>query len=93
MKGDIIMSNNQVLLFKQSGTYFSKEKNRDIPYCNFFLRINDKMIPIEVKYFPNPNFDNRDPAFSNRKYLLEAVAELLPPRSEASTSEVSTSEK
>lgn len=86
------MSNNQVLLFKQCSTYFSQEKNRDIPYCNFFIRINDKLIPIEVKYFPNPKFDNRDPAFSNRKFLLEAVAELLPPRTESSTSDVVNSD-
>ena len=50
------------------------------------------MIPIEVKYFPNPNFENRDPAFSNRKFLLEAFAELLPPRTESSTSDVAISD-
>ena len=71
-----------VELFKETGTYFSKQKNKDIPYANLFIKIGDKLIPIEVKYFPNPNFDDRDPAYSSRKYLLEAAAQPLPPRSE-----------
>ena len=76
-----------VELFKQTGTYFSEQKKKDVPYVNLFLKIGDKLIPIEVKYFPNPNFGDRDPAYSSRKYLLEAAAQLLPPRSENPSSE------
>ena len=59
--------NVTVVLFKKEGTYFSKSKNKDVPYTNFFLRVNaGPLIPVEVKYFKNPQFDNRDPGYQGR---------------------------
>ena len=67
--------NVSVVLFKKEGTYFSKTKNKDVPYTNFFLRVNaGSLIPIEVKYFKNPQLDNRDPGFQGRVSTLSALA-------------------
>ena len=70
--------NVSVVLFKKEGTYFSKTKNKDVPYTNFFLRVNaGSLIPIEVKYFKKPQLDNRDPGFQGRVSTLSALAFLL----------------
>lgn len=67
--------NVTVVLFKKEGTYFSKSKNKDVPYTNFFLRVNaGPLIPVEVKYFKNPQFDNRDPGYQGRVSALSALA-------------------
>lgn len=71
-----------VKIFKKTGTYFSKEKNKDVPFTNFYVQCNDQLIPIEVKYFPNPQCDNRDPGYQGRFAVLSAFAELLPDRKE-----------
>lgn len=67
-----------VQLFKKTGTYFSEKDKKDKPYTNFYIQCNDQLIPIEVKYFPNAKFDNRDPGYQGRFQVLSAFAELLP---------------
>ena len=68
----------EVKLYKKSGTYFSEKDKKDKPYTNFYIQCNDQLIPVEVKYFPNPKLDNRDPGYSGRFQVLSAFAEVLP---------------
>ena len=68
----------EVKLYKKDGTYFSERDNKDKPYTNFYITCNDELIPVEVKYFPNPKLDNRDPGYSARFAVLRAFATPLP---------------
>ena len=67
----------QVGLFKKKGTYKDKE-GKEKYFINFYVQCGSKMVPVEVKYFPNAQFDGRDPAFSGRKELMDAFAEEFP---------------
>ena len=67
-----------VKLYKREGTYFSQKDQKDKPFTNFYVSINDNMIPVEVKYFPNPQFNDRDPGYASRVAVLSTFAELLP---------------
>ena len=67
-----------VKLYKKKGTYHDKQQGKDKPYTDFYISCNGNMIPVEVKYFPNSAFDNRDPGYSSRRAVLSAFAELLP---------------
>ncbi len=64
-----------------------KIKKREVTYqkdgvdkraTNFFLQLNDQLIPIEVKYFPQDKFNGRDPGYQGRVAALSLVAEFLP---------------
>ena len=68
--------NVEINLFKRTGTY--EKDGKDKQFTNFYLRLNDQLIPIEVKYFPNANFSGRDPGYQGRVAALNLVAELLP---------------
>ena len=68
----------EVKLYKKDGTYFSERDKKDKPYTNFYIGCNDELIPVEVKYFPNPKLDNRDPGYSARFAVLRAFAAPLP---------------
>lgn len=67
-----------VQLYKKTGTYFSEKDKKDKPFTNFYIKCNDQLIPVEVKYFPNPATDNRDLGYQGRFQVLSAFAELLP---------------
>ena len=67
-----------VQLYKKTGTYFSEKEKKDKPYTNFYIKCNDQLIPVEVRYFPNSQFENRDPAYQGRFAVLSAFAEQLP---------------
>lgn len=67
-----------VNLYKKTGTYFSEKDQKDKPFTNFYIQCNDQLIPVEVKYFPNPKLDNRDPGYQGRFQVLSAFAEMLP---------------
>ena len=71
-----------VNLYKKTGTYFSEKDNKDKPYTNFYIKCNDQLIPVEIKYFPNAQFDNRDPGYQGRFAVLSAFAEFLPEKEE-----------
>lgn len=49
---------------------------------NYFICVNDLLIPIEVKYFPNDKFGGRDPAYQGRVSALSIVAQRLPSKEE-----------
>ena len=67
-----------VNLYKKTGTYFSEKDQKDKPFTNFYIQCNDQLIPVEVKYFPNPQFQDRDPGYQGRFAVLSAFAEPLP---------------
>jgi len=71
-----------VNLYKKRGTYFSEKDQKDKPYTNFYIKCNDQLIPVEVKYFPNPQFQDRDPGYQGRFAVLSAFAEPLPEKEE-----------
>jgi hypothetical protein len=67
-----------VNLFKKTGTYFSEKDHKDKQFTNFYIQCNDQLIPVEIKYFPNPQFQDRDPGYQGRFAVLSAFAEVLP---------------
>ena len=69
-----------VNLYKKTGTYFSEKDKKDKPFTNFYIQCNDQLIPVEVKYFPNEQFQGRDPGYQGRFQVLSAFAEVLPDR-------------
>lgn len=78
----------EIKLYKKEGTYFSEKDQRDKPYTNFYIKCNDELIPVEVKYFPNPKLENRDPGYNGRFSVLRAFAEKLPERESDSSANV-----
>ena len=71
----------QVVLYKKSGTYFSKQDNKDKPFTRFYLRCGNTVVPIEPTYFNKKDEngeDIRDLGYSARKSVLEAFADELP---------------
>lgn len=66
----------EIKLFKRTGTY--EKDGKDKQFTNYYLGLNDQLIPIEVKYFPNDKFGGRDPGYQGRVAALNLVAELLP---------------
>ena len=66
-----------VKIFKKEGTYIDKNGKKK-PFTNFYLQANDKMIPIEVKYFPNDKFEGRDPGYKGRVAVLSLLAQPVP---------------
>ena len=82
----------EVKLYKREGTYYSEKDKKDKPYTNFYVKCNDQLIPVEVKYFPNPKTDNRDPSYQGRFAVMSAFAELLPPQEKTDATKSSTSE-
>ena len=69
--------NVEIKLFKRVGTYTSKE-GKEKQFTNFYVKVNDQLIPVEVKYFPNAKLENRDPGYQGRVAALSVVAEMLP---------------
>lgn len=77
-----------VNLFKKTGTYFSEKDKKDKPYTNFYIQCNDQLIPVEIKYFPNSQFNDRDPGYQGRFAVLSAFAEVLPEKEKKEDSTV-----
>lgn len=77
----------QVVLYKKSGTYFSKQDNKDKPFTRFYLRCGNSLIPVEPTYFNKKDEhgeDIRDLGYSARKSVLEAFADELPDKEKSS---------
>lgn len=72
----------EIKLYKKEGTYFSQDKQKDVPFTNFYLSINGNNIPIEVKYFPNAKFNDRDPGYAGRMAVMSTFAEFFPEKEE-----------
>lgn len=69
--------NVSVKIYKKEGTYTDKN-GKEKQFTNFYLQCNDKIIPIEVKYFPNEKFEGRDPGYQGRVAVLSLLAETMP---------------
>ena len=77
------MANVEIKLYKKEGTYFNQNKQKDVPYTNFYISINGNNIPVEVKYFPNDKFEGRDPGYQGRVAVLSLLAQPLPEKDSA----------
>jgi len=64
-----------VELFKKRTTYKDKDGNERHGF-NFFLKCGETMIPIEPKYFPNPE-TKVDSRYAMRKEVLKSFATTL----------------
>lgn len=69
----------QVELFKKISKYKNKDGENKIA-INFYLKVGDEFVPIEVRFFEDKKFNGNDPNYRGRKLLLSAMAELLPER-------------
>lgn len=74
----------QVSLFKKQGTYTDNNTKKEKQFTNFYVLCGDNLIPIEIKYFPNAKFENRDLQYAGRKAVMEAFAETLPEKADKS---------
>jgi hypothetical protein len=63
-------------LFHKKSNYVDKQGNEKVA-TNFFLKIGNMLIPIEVKYFPNKetNIDNQ---YQARRAVMSSFSEELP---------------
>lgn len=68
----------QVSLFKKISIY-TDNAGQQRTATNFYVQLNDSLIPIEVKYFPGEN-NSPDPNFRGRKMIMSAFADTLPER-------------
>ena len=77
------MANVEIKLYKKEGTYFNQNKQKDVPFTNFYISINGNNIPVEVKYFPNQDFNGRDPGYSARMAVLSTFAVPFPEKDDS----------
>ena len=70
----------QVTLFKQDSPYVDSATGEVRHGTNFFIRIGSMLIPIQVKNFSTP--EKADRMYSSRRSVCEAMADLLPPKSD-----------
>lgn len=75
----------QVELFKKKSKYVNKE-GQEKTAINFYVKCNDVLVPVEVKYFPDKD-TNHDSGYSSRKAVLSAFAEDLPELKKENSSE------
>ncbi len=71
----------QVQLLKKKGKYLDKNTGEEKYFTRFYLRCNDKLIPVEPTYFAKKDDkgnDLPDYQFSKRKEVLDAFADDLP---------------
>ncbi|MBQ2738553.1 MAG: hypothetical protein IJF38_07670 [Clostridia bacterium] len=71
--------NIEVKLVKKNVT-ITKEDGTTQRGTNFYLKVGNEYVPIQVVFFPNDKCEGRDPAFAARMAILSAVAESLPPK-------------
>ena len=72
----------EIKLYQKNGTYTKKDTGEQKPYTNFYLKVGNTLIPINVPYFPNDALGGRDPKYNGRVEIIKAVAEELPEKSE-----------
>ncbi len=77
--------NIEVKLQKKRATYKAQDGTERKTY-NLYLKVGTEYIPIEVVYFPNAKCEGRDPSFSIRRAILEAIAEPLPDKGQNQSS-------
>jgi len=71
---------SDIRLYKEKKPYKAKDGTERIA-TNFFLQLGDARVPIEVKYFKGA--DGKDANYQKRKAVVDALAEPLPPKTEA----------
>lgn len=73
----------EIKLYQKNGTYKKKDTGEEKPYTNFYVKVGNTLVPINVPYFPNDNLDGRDPNYNGRIEVLKAAAEILPEKNES----------
>ena len=68
----------EIKLYQKNGTYIKKDTGEKKPYTNFYLKIGNSLVPINVPYFPSEALDGRDPKYNSRVEILKTFAEELP---------------
>lgn len=69
-------------IFKKQVTYKDKN-NEEKRATNFYVRCGDTLIPIEVKYFPDEN--GQDRGYGPRRAVLSSFAEELPDKPDSNS--------
>ena len=72
----------EIKLYQKNGTYKKKDTGEEKPYTNFYVKVGNTLLPINVPYFPNPALGDRDPNYNSRVAVLKAFAEELPEKEE-----------
>ncbi len=78
----------EIKLYQKNGTYIKKDTKEQKPYTNFYVKVGNTLIPINVPYFPNENLGGRDPQYNGRVEVLKAFAEELPEKDDTKKSSV-----
>ena len=68
----------EIKLYQKNGTYIKKDTREEKPYTNFYLKIGNSLVPINVPYFPSEALGGRDPKYNSRVEILKTFAEELP---------------
>ena len=74
----------EVKLYQKNGTYTKQDTGEQKPYTNFYIKLGNTLIPINVPYFPNSALEGRDPNYNSRVSVLKAFAEELPEKEDSS---------
>lgn len=74
----------EIKLYQKNGTYEKKDTGEKKPYTNFYVKVGNTLVPINVPYFPNPALNDRDPNYNSRVAVLKAFAEELPEKEDTS---------
>ena len=69
----------EVKLFKKLAKYVDKKDGKEKTATNFYIQCGDQNIPVEVKYYEDPE-THTDPNYRARKTVLSAFADLFPER-------------
>lgn len=74
----------EIKLYQKNGTYEKKDTGEKKPYTNFYVKVGNTLVPINVPYFPNDALNGRDPNYNSRVAVLKAFAEELPEKEDTS---------
>lgn len=65
----------EISLFKKNVSYKDKD-GAEKHATNFYLKCNDSLVPIQIKFFPDEEGQDKD--YAGRRAVLNAFAETLP---------------
>ena len=71
----------QVELLKKTGSYVDKNDGKEKKSIQFYLKVNESLIPVEPTYYHKKDENGKDLqdfGYSKRKFALETFASELP---------------
>ncbi len=69
----------EVKLYKKRAIY-TDANGVEKRVWNLYVRVGTEYIPVDVVFFANDKCEGRDPAYAGRRAIIEAIAELIPPK-------------